>query len=288
MDERLARAYRFLLGNARILERRAFEARFLGAPAQGVAAALRAYRNPDGGLGHALEPDLRCPGSQPLFCEFGLATLCEAGYRDPELAQGICGYLATVADAQGLLPPLFADAREFPHAAHWGAPTPPGLNPTAGLCGLLHYHGARHPWLDRATASCCAQVLATPPAEAHLLLSATRLAEHLPDRQLGDRLATRIAAALPTASFFIADAPVGTYGLTPLHFAPTPDCRWRALFSAEQLEGHLSDLLPRQQEDGGWPISWTPPPGAAALEWRGRWTLEALRTLAAYGRLPRA
>jgi hypothetical protein len=30
-----------------------------------IIDALRGYRNPDGGFGHALEPDLRCPASQP-------------------------------------------------------------------------------------------------------------------------------------------------------------------------------------------------------------------------------
>ena len=50
-----------------------------------------------------------------------------------------------------------------------------------------------------------------------------------------------------------------------------------------QIEGHLQDLLAHQQADGGWPIRWEPPGPAAALEWRGRVTLEAIRPLAAYG-----
>ena len=43
------------------------------------------------------------------------------------------------------------------------------------------------------------------------------------------------------------------------------------------------DLLRRQQPDGGWPITWDAPGPAAICEWRGRWTLEAISTLVAYG-----
>lgn len=56
MNEQFSRAHQFMLTNARLLERRIFEARFLGAPASCVGEAIRAYRNADGGLGHALEP----------------------------------------------------------------------------------------------------------------------------------------------------------------------------------------------------------------------------------------
>jgi hypothetical protein len=41
----------------------------------------------------------------------------------------------------------------------------------------------------------------------------------------------------------------------------------------------------RQQEDGGWPIAWEPIGKAVELEWRGVATLDALKTLRAYGRL---
>jgi hypothetical protein len=81
------------------------------------------------------------------------------------------------------------------------------------------------------------------------------------------------------------ETPVRTYGLTPLHFAPAPDSPLRRLFDDAVIEAHLDDLAGRQQNDGGWPIHWAPPEGAATDEWRGRWTLDALRTLRAYGRI---
>ncbi|MBN1641219.1 MAG: hypothetical protein JXA09_08285 [Anaerolineae bacterium] len=285
MNDTLARGRTFMLTHARLLERRLFEVAFAGADPASVGRVVRAYQNADGGLGHALEPDLRCPESQPLFVEVGLGALCEAGYRDPDLALAVCGFLASVSDEAGLVPPIVESALASPHAPHWSAAaTTPDLNPTAGICGLLHYQGVVHPWLSRATQTCCDLLLPDPPLEAHTLLSATRLADHLPDRGLARRLSDAIASALLRARFFIPEAPVEGYGLTPLHFAPRPDSSWQALFTAEQIDGHLRDLLARQQEDGGWPISWEPPGAAALLEWRGRVTLEAIRPLAAYGK----
>ena len=64
-----------------------------------------------------------------------------------------------------------------------------------------------------------------------------------------------------------------------------PDAVGRHAFPDELLETHLEHLLSQQQEDGGWPISFEPPSPAAALEWRGRWTLDALSTLRAYAKI---
>jgi hypothetical protein len=286
MSNILSRARDFMLTHARLLERRLFEVHFEGADPARVAQVIRAYQNSDGGLGHALEPDLRCPDSQPLFVEVGLAALREAGAQDADLARSVCTFLASASNEAGLVPLILDTAFGSPHAPHMGpSATAPDLNPTAGICGLLHDQGIEHPWLSRATETCCALLLREPPLEAHTLLGATRLADHLPDRALARRLHEAIAAALPQASFFIAAAPVQGYGLTPLHFAPGPDSSWRALFSEAQIEGHLQDLIARQQADGGWPITWDAPGPASVLEWRGRWTLEAVRTLAAYGRI---
>jgi hypothetical protein len=279
----LYRARQFLYTEARLLERLVFAVRFGGASSEIVGRCVAAYQNPDGGLGHALEPDVRCPGSQPLFAEFGLMAMQEAGCRDRELALSVCSFLQGVSDAAGLVPTLLPDMLGSPRAAHWPAACSPGINPTAGICGLLHYQGIEHPWLSRATEACIELLLQDPPQEAHSLLCAARLAEHLPDRRSADRLLDRIAVALPEASFFVATAPVLAYGLTPLHFAPSPASPLRTLFTQEQIDGHLEELASTQQEDGGWPISWEPPGPAARSEWRGRWTLQALLVLAAYG-----
>ena len=138
----------FLLTHARLLERLLFEVRFSDAPPAIISQAVRAYQNPDGGLGHALEPDLRCLQSQPLFVVVGLQALHAAGCQDPDLARSFCPFLESVSIENGLVPPILETALHSPHAPHWTERSlSPDLNPTLGICGLLHSQGVQHPWL---------------------------------------------------------------------------------------------------------------------------------------------
>ena len=284
MNEILVKARNFILMHARLLERRLFRVHFEGESSDCVGQIVRSYQNSDGGLGHALEPDIRCPESQPIFVGIGLAALEEAGCRDIRLAESLCYYLRSVSDKNGLVSFFQETAYQAPIAGHWQNPTiTPGINPTAEICGLLHYQGVQHDWLSLATETCCNMIMSNPPLEAHDLFCASRLAEYLPDRVMAMKLLDIIASALPEARFFIPDAPVNTYGLTPLHFAPKPDSICQVLFSDDQIDGHLKELMDQQQTDGGWPISWEAPGPASELEWRGRWTLDAICRLVAYG-----
>lgn len=287
MREKLKRARQFLFTHGRLLERRQFEVRFAGGDPDIVGRVVKAYQNADGGLGHALEPDIRTPLSQPGFIGFGLAALTDAGCRDAAFALSLCDYLAKVADDRGLVPFLFEQALDTPVAPHWANPsvtfgTAPDVNPTAEICAFLHFQGIEHDWLSLATETCYRLLIDKPPAEAHALACAARLTEHVPDRTMAGNLLDMLAETLPKAMFYQPDAPVSGYGLTPLAFAPRPDSVCRSLFAQSQLDGHLDELAARQQEDGGWPISWEAPHGAAALEWRGKVTLDAVSVLHAY------
>lgn len=284
MEKIISKAHSFMLKNARLLERRLFEVHFEKLAASYIGRLIRAYQNPDGGLGHGLEPDVRCSESQPLFVSQGLAALEEVGYRDLDLAYSLCDYLASVSANNGLLTIILDTAYKSPLASHWQHTSPsPDLNPTTDICGLLHFQGVSHDWLKLATESSCRLILKDPPKEAHSLLGVSRLAQYLPDRKMAMNLLDVIENNLPKASFYIANVPVKDYGLTPLHFAPKPDSICRQLFSQAQIDSHLEDLKEKQQADGGWPISWDPPGLASELEWRGRVTLDALCRLAAYG-----
>ncbi len=59
----------------------------------------------------------------------------------------------------------------------------------------------------------------------------------------------------------------------------------RVYFTDDLMEAHLDELTSRQQPDGGWPLAWEPPGPGAALEWRGRVTVDALLTMQAWDRL---
>jgi hypothetical protein len=316
MDNQFAAGRDFILRQGRLLERRLFAACFEGAPGTGVVDALRGYRNDDGGFGHGLEPDLRCPASLPIDVEVALRALVMA--REP-VTDGAAGavmarepvtdgaggalvtdgeplvrdaseYLARVAASagrNGAVPPTFSLIEAYPRAAHWTEQTyEPGLNPTAGLVGLLRRLRADHPWVAKATSYCWEQISGPElPADAHALSEVLVFLEHAPERDRADEAAARVRQQLTKASSFRADPGDPSYGLTPLSIAPLAGSRWRSLFTDGEVAAHLEQLQSEQQDDGGWPIRWEPPSEAATLEWRGIVTLEALRTLVSYGRL---
>jgi hypothetical protein len=279
MPAALERGRDFVYTTARVLEQRLFETLFNGAPASGVVDALRAYRNDDGGFGHGLEPDSRAPDSHPVDVWFAFDTLVAAGAPADDLVVPACDWLATLGVPVPIMLPSF---RAYPHAGHWrDAELPPSLFGTIGATAALHTLDVEHHWRDEATRWCLDELARDPLDDAHTISWALQLLEHVGDEQLVER----VTGALPQARYFLADPNDPSYGLTPLDFAPTPASRWRALFDDAAISAHLDRLAAKQQDDGGWEISWEPPSEASRLEWRGILTLKNLRVLHAYGRL---
>ena len=90
-----AAAETFIWSAARLVDRHRYAMLFGEGSADPVLAALSGYRNLDGGFGHALEPDLRCPGSQPAATLYALEILHEAGRLDSEMARGARAWIAS-------------------------------------------------------------------------------------------------------------------------------------------------------------------------------------------------
>lgn len=203
------------------------------------------------------------------------------------LQAGACDFLAGVARDDGAVPYVLRDALVHPRAAHWRGDfaVAPSLHATAGIAARLHALGAQHEWLDRATSWCYEQIAGRPAYSGHRILNVMEFLCRAPDRERCAALWPHVTARLFEADHVAMEIPQTTYGLTPLRFARTPDAPARALFAQDVIERHLDHLLAQQQEDGGWPISWEPPGPAAVCEWRGRWTLDALLVLRAYGRV---
>ena len=286
MNTILERGANFIWENARLLERAIFEYHFLSGPPERIFDTLHAYQNDDGGFGHALEPDLRAPDSQPLFVEFALRTLYECRLRNAEIAYRACDFLAQHADLKRGIPTIFPSARDYPRAAHWHHPhnEQPSLDRLTGLVGLAAWQGVSHPWLDKAIDVCLEHVASTRYDFAHTIQNAFCLLESVSSKKPVDILFNKLSNELLTASFYNADAPVTQYGLTPLDYAPSPEAYCRRIFSDAQIEAHLTDLEAHQGADGGWTILWDPPAGSARQEWRAQKTLLALTVLQAYGR----
>jgi len=285
----LARAEEFMWSNARLLERQQFAHLFKGAAAEPVRAALHAYQNADGGFGNALEPDKRCPDSQPIDQEIALHALREVGI-DAAVAARMCDFLVTISTAEGGVPFVLPTVRSAPRAPWWNTEDDPpaSLNPTASIAGLLHKHHVQHAWLDRATDYCWRTIEASQLDEPHLIQAIITFLEHAPDQPRARRAFERVATSLFEHELVAIDPDDTNYVKMPLDFAPTPQSWCRRLFSDEVIAEHLAALVARQQPDGGWQITWPAVSPACEMEGRGIVTLNALRTLRAYGQLPEA
>ena len=278
-------ARRFVDTAGRLLDQRLFAVLFDGGDPGDVVAALLTYRNADGGFGHGLEPDKLAPASQPLDVEIAFDHLTAAGASASEIVASACDWIETVADASGAVPILLPTIVGHPRAAHFANDRyPAGVNPTAAIAAHAHALGAEHAWVERATEYCLAEIEADrAPAEAHDLLCLTKLLAAVPDHRRAERLAPVIRSALDTASFMNFAVDAASYGLTPLEFAPSPASFAHGWFLEDHLADHLDALEDGQQPDGGWPITWEPPPGSEHA-WRAIRTVVAARTLRAYGR----
>lgn len=100
----LNRAEQFIWLTARVLEQRRFAHHFLKGSAEAVETALAAYLNEDGGYGHALEPDLRGPVSQPLHTAHALNVLDSIGRCSGLGVDRICRFLTEVSTREGRCP----------------------------------------------------------------------------------------------------------------------------------------------------------------------------------------
>ena len=285
MSKILDAAQTFLVNNARLLERRLFAYLFGGGSKQQVLAALRAYQNENGGFGNALEPDKRTSTSQPIDQEIALRVLHDVGF-DADIAVSVCNFLQTITTAEGGVPFVLPTVRDAPRAPWWNTETdapPASINPTASIVGLLHKYAAKHVWLDQATSFCWQQIEQHPLPNEHDVLCVLLFLEHVPDRERAERAFQHVSAQLLARKHVTFDPQASGYVFTPLAYAPSPQSMCRRLFDNATITTHLDALAQKQQEDGGWSISWPAVSPACELEYRGVVTLNALKTLKAYG-----
>jgi hypothetical protein len=297
-------AEQFLAESARVLERRRFERLFRGGDAGPVRDAVAAYRNPDGGFGHALEPDGRCPGSQPLAIDFALRVLLEARAWDSALAGGACGWLAAHAPAGGGAVFVEPSIEGWPHAP-WLVPAKgdgkAGGNPASPICtgllaGTLHAAaavtedggaggGPVHPWLSQATELLWSRIDALADVGPYDMRALFWFLDHVPDRDRARAAMEKIGPMIFDAGMVALDPETTGEVHFPLDFAPLPGSLARGLFDQQVIDAGLDHLAAAQQPDGGWTFNWMAWSPAAEREWRGIKTVEALHTLRANGRL---
>ena len=293
MSVDLPAAERFLLTNGRLLERHRLAALLDDGPAERVLAALRVYRNPDGGFGHALEPDLRAAHSEPLSTHAALAVLDEVGaLHDPMVADATT-WIAAIALPDGGVPFALPAAADAPHAP-WiqPGPSPSGSHLTFALAALAHrarwsYSAgtAPHAWLGRADAWCWQRLEGPERLGAYDVLFGLAFLDAVPDDERARAAIDGIAPSIrPDGTLPVAGGTADEQ-LTALALSPRPGRRSRALFAPETIDRELDALEAGQQADGGWTFDWGVWCPAQEVEWRGIVTVAALATLHAHGRL---
>jgi hypothetical protein len=248
--------------------------------------ALRAHQNPDGGAGHALEPDLRTPSSQPGAVQHLLEMLHEAGAADDPLVGDACDFLTSITRADGGIPFVLPSATEHPRAPWWQPADESSLTQTAANAAALHALGAGHPWLEGATAFCWERIESGRITGAYDARFAVAFLDAVPDAARAEAALDALGPRLVEDGLVALEPGSGAeLAFTPLEYSPQPGARSRRMFAADAIEPHLDALAAAQQDDGGWTFPWPEWSPAATLDWRGHLTIGALKALRANGRL---
>lgn len=281
-------AVSFAVTHARLLDRRRLDHMLGMTPAAGVMGALDAYRNPDGGYGWGLEPDLRSATSQPAGAMHALEVLAEirdTSRRPPELCDWLTGHTLPDGGMPFALP--FPDTGgSAPLWAGVDAGTS-SLQMTAQIAAQAHRLArhrpdiATHPWLVTATSYCLDAIerIVAAPHAYELMFSVRFLDAAAAQTPWAGRLLDRLR------QFMILDGPTPVAGgaedevLHPLDFTPYADAPSRALFGTDVIDADLARLAGQQQPDGGWTVTFEAYSPAAALEWRGYATVQAVAAL---------
>ena len=279
----------FMATHARALDRRRFDVVVRGAPPDGVLAALSGYRNPDGGYGWGMEPDLRARESQPGGAFHALEVFEDILPATSPLAAELCDWLETASLPDGGLPFALPVARSAGCAPFWANADPAvsSLQITAVVAATAQRVGAGdpavagHPWLARATDFCVGAIerLGDEP-HALALTFALQLVDAIHDRDArAPALLARLAQHVPAGGVMHVGGGVEEDVMRALDFAPAPDRPTRSLFAPEVIAAELERLAGLQQDDGGWPVPFASFSPAAELEWRGHMTVRAIAIL---------
>jgi hypothetical protein len=291
----LHQAREFMAANARLLDRRRFEALAGDGDPEATLAVLGGYGNADGGFGWALHPDLRSATSQPVAAIHVFEILEEVGAEASTVATSLCDWLDHASLAEGGLPFALPFDDGAGSAPMWAAAdsSQSSLLITCAVCAGAHRITHRNPaiaehrWLSRATEYCLAEIAAMRrPAMAIELRFALELLDALHDRNAGaaDEL-QRVGSFLPASATIPVEGGAEGEAMRPLDFSPVPGRPLRELIAEDVIAAALDALEAGQDRAGAWDVDFTVYSAAAELEWRGEATVRAIRVLRANGRL---
>lgn len=279
----LEAARQFIESTARVLERHQLAVLLDDGPVEPVLTALKAYHNADGGFGHALEPDVRCPGSQPSAALSALDVLADLDVAHDPMVTAVAGWIDTIAHPDGGMPTVLPSAEGHPHAP-WMKPNPEAGFLTYALAAKLWRLGVRHPWLEKATGWCWNQIDAIEEPRGYTVEFALQFLDAVPDPARAAAAVERFRSAIRDDGTVAVEGGIENEHIKPLELSPRPGTPSRALFSGETIAADLDRLEREQLDDGGWDFHFLHFSPGQTVEWRGVVTLGAIRTLREHGR----
>ena len=283
----------FILTNARMIERRLFEFHFANGDMNGVFHAVYAYRNPDGGFGHGMEPDTASPESQPLFSIMALETLDEVGYLTKEIIlNDFMPYFESITTEKGGIPWMLRPKTNYPCEEHfktvkeWAA-----LSTTAPLLGFLEKYEIDIPWKKKAEQFIWSEFERIKDGHVFCYLCVPRwltFLEHAKSQDKAIKTINDLKKWISSKGVICEDKSDEGWGLygkpNSLNYATSPDSMLYSIFTKETLISDLETLIRKQKEDGRWD-TWYGISEGTKLEWAGIQTLSVLKTLKYYDKI---
>lgn len=264
--------------------------------ADATVEMLYAYRNPDGGFGHAFEPDVRYPGSTVLATSVALQCMVRTKV-DPyhPLVGGAMRFILDTYDMRTKNWPLVTEeAKKAPCAPWWKGyevGNPSALNPRAEILSYFirfdrGQHEALHEEVRRAVLSRLAK---EEQMEMHEALCVARL-HRTPGLDATLERATREALErdLPKLLPKNKEECKG-YVLKPMTIARRPNSVLAGLVEPAVPIQHAFELE-IQAADGSWSPAWNWAEvdaeawKQAEREWKSNLTMFTASSLYAYGR----
>lgn len=290
-SESYARARSFLMTDARPLERVRFQYEFEGGPAEAVVTELAKFQNPDGGFGHALEPDLRCPESSALATTAGLRALhgLPEELVSPLLSKAIAWLEANWSEEHCCWPIIGESANSAPRAPWWNydesVAAKSTFNPAGDIVAMLSCLKSDNFLTVKSLSRQLDAMNGKSDIEDHDLICLVHLAEGnlIPDVALIDTISQAIRTKISKTPDDLLN-----YGLRPQFVINGPTSRF---FEANRTETEmeLAFLVGHQSADGSWKPNWswfgqfTETWPIAEKDWSGVLTLDTLKWLRAFG-----
>lgn len=301
MSHSVVHALQFMASSARVLDRRRLAA-LLDPSSENVRAIVRslgAYANPDGGFGLGIEPDLRAVESQPAGALHALEALADAReaaeFDVAAHAMPLLDWLTAHTLPEGALPFALPISDPTACSPFWvrASPSEPSLQITAAVAvhalrlARLDSTVRAHPWVSQATDYCMAEYrVMTERPKAYVLSFGLQFLDAATDVVPGAaEVLQHLMTFVPEDGLLPVAGGAENEAIHLLTYSPVPGRPIRSTLDDNAVQREVSRLRDAQQADGGWIVDFDSASPAAALEWRGYTTVQAVRTLLLHGAL---